>query len=126
MDFFFPSFPTTLDCMVVILTMEYGSTRPYHPIIGVMPYPSMASIGIQFPVPGYLNTSTKYSAQMPCWFDNLTSLICSSVYSLRHTVDALCLMPWLCFCSSVLHSSIDWMKKKPRLVPWKWDSRYPM
>ena len=35
-------------------------------------------------------------------------------------------MPWICFCSSTLHSLIDLMKKKPGPASWMWDSRYPM
>ena len=100
--------------------------RPYNPIISVLPFPSAASVGIWFPVPGYLNTSTKYSVHMFCWLDNFTSYICLSVCSLQHAEDTLCPMPWLCFCNSIRHALNDLMKKKPGLASRMRDSRYPM
>ena len=124
-DFFFPSFPTTPDCMVVIHAMEYSSTRPYNPIIGVLPYPSAVFVGMRFPVLGYLNTLTKYSAHTLYRVDNFMAYICSSVCSLRCAEIALCPMPWLCFCNSTCHALNDLMKK-PALASEMWDSRYPL
>ena len=124
-DFFFPSCVITLDCMVVIRVMEYGSMRPYNPIIDVLPYPSAASMGMRFPVPGYLNTSTRYLAQTLFRLDNFTPHIRLSFCSLQRADIALCPMPWLCFSNSSCHVLIDLMKKP---VPGSeiWDSKYPM
>ena len=77
----------------------------------LLPYPSAASVGMQFPVPGYLNTLTKYSACTLLRVDNFTPYIPLSVCSLRCAEIALCPMPWLCFCNCTHHALNDLMKK---------------
>ena len=109
----------------MIHVMEYSSMRLYSPIIGILPYPSAAFVGMQFPVPGYLNTSTRYLAQTLFKLDNFTPHICSSFCSLRHADIALCPMPWLCFSNSSCHVLIDLMKKPVPGLEIR-DSKYPV
>ena len=53
-DIFFPS-SITMDYVMVILVMEYGSTRSYKLIVWVIPNISSESNGIWSLVPGYLH-----------------------------------------------------------------------
>ena len=125
MDFFFLSFMTP-DWVVVIHTIEYGSTRLYYPIICCIPYPSSESGRIWFLVLGYLNTFTKYLAWMPYACDITDFSLQSSNRNLWHALVPLWLRAWLCFCSSSFYSWNDRMKKKLGPAPWRCVSKYAM